>query len=119
MIQQIITSFISTVHMIQRVVRSVRQRLQWLAGKGRSAEEFVQRYAQRERDTWAYDESKAHLRRREMIMAALGERTFTSAVEVGCAEGFLTVALASRAAQLVACDLAPEAVRRTRDVART
>jgi len=104
----------SVFDQIQRLTGYAWRRIRWACSKGWPATEFDRRYARQEQDVWAYEQSTTHRRRRELILAVLGEKTFAAVFEAGCAEGFITAALAPRAAMLTACDLAPEAVRRTR-----
>jgi len=48
-------------------------------------------------------------------MAALPRETFGAALEVGCAEGFLSEYLSARVAHLIACDLSREAISHARE----
>ncbi len=98
--------------------RRLRREWLWLAGRGWSAGDFAERYASRDADVWGYRASPMHQRRAESILAALPQARFATALEVGCAEGFLSERLARRADRVVACDLSAEAVRRARENCR-
>lgn len=99
-------------------LRAQARRLRWLAGRGWSAADFEARYGSGRSDAWGYRESPEHRRRAEFILAALPEDRFEAALEVGCAQGFLTERLAPRAQKLVACDLNRHAVERARETCR-
>jgi SAM-dependent methyltransferase len=51
-------------------------------------------------------------------MAALPKPRFSTALEVGCSQGFLTERLAPRAERVLACDISAEAVRQARENCR-
>jgi SAM-dependent methyltransferase len=94
--------------------RRWRRQLRWLAGRGWSAEDFAERYAARGADAWGYRESDQHGRRAEWIFGALPQARFANALEVGCAQGFLSERLAARVDRLIACDISPDAVGQAR-----
>lgn len=98
--------------------RRWRRELRWLAGRGWGAEDFAGRYASREADAWGYRDSPLHESRAELVLAALPRAHFAKALEVGCAEGFLSERLAPLADRLIACDISAEAVRRAREACR-
>ena len=98
--------------------RRWRRQTRWWLGRGWSAEDFADRYARPAADSWGYRDSPAHARRADWILAALPEARFASALEVGCAQGFLTERLAPRVERLIACDISPEAVRQARENCR-
>jgi len=87
-----------------------RRKLRWLLGRGWSAQDFAARYAAGGADAWGYRNSPQHLARAEFILAALPDERFEQALEVGCAQGFLSERLATRVDRLIACDISPEAV---------
>src|SRR5205085_383932 len=100
------------------MLRRWRRRLRWLAGYGWSAEDFAQRYATDAADAWGYADSAEHGRRAEWILDALPGPRFGTALEVGCAQGFLSQRLAARADRLIACDISAEAIRRASENCR-
>ncbi len=95
-----------------------RRKARWWIGRGWSAEDFADRYAGVTADSWGYRDSPAHRRRADWILAALPKPRFATALEVGCAQGFLTERLAPRVERLIACDISPEAVRQARENCR-
>jgi SAM-dependent methyltransferase len=92
-----------------------RRKLRWLAGRGWTAQDFAARYAGGGADAWGYRDAPQHRARAEFILAALPAARFARALEVGCAQGFLSERLAARVDRLVACDISPEAVARARE----
>jgi SAM-dependent methyltransferase len=91
-------------------IRQWRRKLRWFTGRGWSADDFAQRYARGRGDAWGYRGSSQHQERLGLILAALPEGRFQKALEVGCAQGFLTERLATRADRLIACDISAEAI---------
>ena len=91
-----------------------RRRLRWLLGRGWSAQDFAARYAAGGADAWGYRNSPQHLARADFILAALPAERFERALEVGCAQGFLSERLATRVGRLTACDISPEAIARAK-----
>jgi SAM-dependent methyltransferase len=87
-------------------------------GRGWDAADFAERYARGEDDAWGYRDSPQHLRRVELILAALPSERFETALEAGCAQGFLTERLAPRVDRLVACDISSSAVEQARENCR-
>ena len=61
-------------------------------------------------DAWGYRDSPRHLARADFLLAALPDERFARALEVGCAQGFLSERLAARAGRLIGCDLSAEAI---------
>ena len=104
--------------MAELFLRRWQRRLRWLAGRGWSAEDFAQRYAAPVADAWGYRDSPQHQRRADWILAALPRDRFERALEVGCAQGFLSERLAGRVDHLIACDISAEAIRRARENCR-
>jgi SAM-dependent methyltransferase len=75
--------------------------------------EFERMYA-RESDPWGLGSSEYERGKRAETVAALGSGRHDRALEVGCATGELTAALAALCEHLVACDFSPFAVAATR-----
>ena len=96
-------------------IRQWRRKLRWLLGRGWSAEDFAQRYGNSGGDAWGYRGASKHERRAEWIVSALPDRRFAKALEVGCAQGFLTERFAERADRVIACDISAEAIRQARE----
>jgi SAM-dependent methyltransferase len=96
-------------------IRQWRRKLRWLLGRGWSAEDFAQRYGNSGGDAWGYRGASKHERRAEWIVSALPARRFTKALEVGCAQGFLTERFAERADRVIACDISAEAIRQAQE----
>ena len=92
-----------------------RRKLRWLLGRGWSAQDFAARYAAGAADAWGYRNSPQHLARADFILAALPAERFERALEVGCAQGFLSERLAARVELLIACDISPEAIARAKE----
>jgi 2-polyprenyl-3-methyl-5-hydroxy-6-metoxy-1,4-benzoquinol methylase len=90
----------------------ITRRLRTLLGLGWSAAEFERRYQAKSENAWGYKDNPEHAARARRIQQAFPARPVLHLFEAGCAEGFLTRQLAARAAQVTACDLSPEAVRR-------
>ncbi|MEP7019204.1 MAG: bifunctional PIG-L family deacetylase/class I SAM-dependent methyltransferase [Pseudonocardiales bacterium] len=65
-------------------------------------------------DPWGLQERFYEQRKRELLCAALPRARFGRAFEPGCATGLLTVRLASRCDEVLACDVADRAVAQTR-----
>lgn len=63
-------------------------------------------------DPWSFETSLYEQQKYHATLAALGERRFSSALEVGCSIGVLTRRLAGCCDQLVAVDFAATAVAR-------
>lgn len=99
-------------------LRDKARRLRWLLGQGWSAADFGARYASGGGDVWGYRQSPIHRARADFILSALPAERFQNALEVGCAQGFLSERLAARADRLVACDLSGEAVAQARQACR-
>jgi SAM-dependent methyltransferase len=99
-------------------IRQWRRKLRWLLGRGWSAEDFAERYGNSGGDAWGYRSSTLHEERLERILAALPEGRFQKALEIGCAQGFLTERLAERVDRLIACDISAEAIAGARENGR-
>lgn len=66
-------------------------------------------------DPWGLESLWYEARKRDLMMAALPETRYQSALEAGCANGMLTERLAGRCDALVAVDLVPRAIEHTRE----
>jgi predicted TPR repeat methyltransferase len=100
------------------LLQRLRRKLRWLAGRGWTAQDFAQRYQTNTIDAWGYRGTPVHQRPAQRIVAALPRERFGEALEVGCAEGFLSEVLAAHADHLIACDFSDEAIRRARENCR-
>ncbi len=65
-------------------------------------------------DPWGFEGSFYEERKRALTTAVLGRPRYGSVVEIGCADGLLTSALAARADEVVAVDVSPAALDRAR-----
>ena len=65
-------------------------------------------------DPWGFASLWYEARKRDLLMAALPEPHYAHALEAGCATGMLTERLAARCDTLLAVDLVPRAIERTR-----
>jgi SAM-dependent methyltransferase len=74
----------------------------------------MDRVFSRGEDPYGYARSPYETARLEAMEAALGERCYARAVEVGCAEGFFTQRLAGRCEKVAAVDISPVALERAR-----
>lgn len=99
---------------LHRAIVRFRNRVSWRLGYGHSAGVFVERYRSTIADAWGYLLDPVHEERVECILKAIPENTLGTILEVGCAEGFVTRRLSSRATEVVACDISDEAIRRAR-----
>lgn len=61
-------------------------------------------------DPWRLDTSHYERRRLELLLACLGRPHYPRVLEIGCATGQLSVALAERADEVVAVDASPRAL---------
>jgi len=68
-------------------------------------------------DAWATQGSFYERRRRDLVMALLGRPSYPRALEVGCANGYLTSALCERVGHLSALDVSGTAVAHARALA--
>ena len=83
------------------------------AGPGLECAGFRRPLRQRRRRL-GYRNSPRHIARAEFLIAALPAERFARALEVGCAQGFLSERLAGRVERLIACDISAEAVAQAR-----
>lgn len=74
---------------------------------------FDATYERRE-DPWGFTSRWYEERKRALTLAVLPERSFARAFEVGCSIGVLTAELAERCDELLAVDVAAEAIARAR-----
>lgn len=65
-------------------------------------------------DPWNNGGSFYEGRRRELILAMLGSTRYRRVLELGCADGFLTAALVTRADEVLSCDTSSQAVAAAR-----
>ncbi len=93
----------------------ITRRLRTLLGRGWNAAEFERRYRAKPENAWGYQNNPEHAARVRRILQSLPHAPVQHLLEAGCAEGFLTRQLATRAMQVTACDLSAEAVRRARE----
>lgn len=61
-------------------------------------------------DPFGYRSRWYEVRKRSLLMASLTQRTFQRGWELGCSNGVLTEALASRCEHLLATDISPRAI---------
>lgn len=88
------------------------KRLRWIFGYGWSASEFQNRYASDREDAWGYTNNPLHSERLVRTLTKVPAEISGTILEVGCAEGFVTRQLSTRATRVVACDLSVEAIQR-------
>jgi 2-polyprenyl-3-methyl-5-hydroxy-6-metoxy-1,4-benzoquinol methylase len=84
-----------------------------MKSSSRKALHFEQLY-RADPDPWNFATSAYEQQKYHATLAALGDRRFTRALEVGCSIGVLTERLAGRCEQLLALDFAPSAVAAAR-----
>jgi len=65
-------------------------------------------------DPWGFASLWYEARKRDLLMATLPEPRYARALEAGCATGLLTERLAARCDALLAIDMMPRAIERTR-----
>ncbi len=102
------------MHYIARKWLQIRRRLRWALGWGWDLTDFADRYAGRASDSWSYANDSTHLSRLQRILNVLSPLEGKKVLELGCAEGFITQAIAQHAQQVTACELSPLAAERTR-----
>ncbi|MGB3258615.1 MAG: PIG-L family deacetylase [Ornithinimicrobium sp.] len=96
-----------------------QQRLPTLS-QGVRADQHAARAAEFDRmydggsDPWGNGSSFYEERRRNLVLAMLGARRYRRVLELGCADGYLTSALAGRADEVVALDTSARAVAAAR-----
>jgi SAM-dependent methyltransferase len=78
-------------------------------GRRVGADRFERLYAANS-DPWDYRTSVYEREKYAATLAALGDRSFARALEVGCANGVFTRRLAARCEQVVAIDYSPRAL---------
>ena len=81
----------------------------FFSSQSRSAQHFDEHYA-RHPGGWDFDESWYERRKRGLLLAALPRERFHSALELGCATGALTAALAERCEAILGVDAAASAI---------
>lgn len=65
-------------------------------------------------DPWSVHSSWYERRKRDLVLASLGQPRYAAALELGCGLGQITAPLASRCDKLHAVDLSPNAIERCR-----
>ena len=81
---------------------------------GRLEQAYFDDLYRRDPDPWDFATSAYERDKYADTLAALGERRFDRALEVGCSIGVFTEALAARCRELVAVDVSPAAVESAR-----
>ncbi len=81
----------------------------------RTDPELFERLYRQRRDPWDFETSAYETAKYEHTIAALGERRYERAVELGCSIGVLTERLAERCMELVALDPSPTALAAARE----
>ncbi|NQX13277.1 PIG-L family deacetylase [Microbacteriaceae bacterium VKM Ac-2855] len=77
--------------------------------------DYFEALYERHEDPWGYTGRWYEHRKRALTLAALPDRGYSSALEIGCSIGILAEELAARCDRLLAIDSAAEAVRRSRE----
>jgi SAM-dependent methyltransferase len=72
--------------------------------------EFFERLYGRDEDPWGFASSEYERDKYDHTLAALGERRFGRALEVGCSIGVFTARLAERSDELFGIDVSPRAL---------
>lgn len=90
----------------------IERRVRRLLGRGWGASEFIKRYAANYSDAWGYRGNPAHAERSRRVLEGFRGSNPQRLLELGCAEGFLTLPLRQLAGEVVSCDLSAEAVSR-------
>lgn len=65
-------------------------------------------------DPWGFAASFYESRKRALLLAVLRRDSYDAALEIGCADGLLTVDLAGRCTSITSLDVSEEAIRRAR-----
>ncbi|GAB3603920.1 bifunctional PIG-L family deacetylase/class I SAM-dependent methyltransferase [Microbacterium aureliae] len=85
---------------------------------GTLPQQYFEDFFGRHDDPWGFDSRWYEERKRAALLAALPARGLGRVLEIGCATGALTAALAPRADAVVAADIAQAAIDRARDRVR-
>ncbi|MEU7632851.1 SAM-dependent methyltransferase [Nocardia sp. NPDC049220] len=80
----------------------------------RSDPEFFDAKYRADPDPWNFDTDWYEIRKRKLLMALLPRPRYHAALEPGCANGHITLALAQRCDRVVATDIAPRALELAR-----
>jgi protein-L-isoaspartate O-methyltransferase len=70
-------------------------------------------------DPWSYESDAVSRERRRLLLEILPPRSYARLLEIGCAEGWMTLPLSNRAEELVAADISGVALGRARDRCRS
>jgi SAM-dependent methyltransferase len=81
------------------------------AGRYHTAARFDRLFRNRP-DPWRYSACPISERRHQLILDTLPRQRYTRLLEIGCAEGWMTLSLATRADELVAADISRVALAR-------
>jgi SAM-dependent methyltransferase len=87
--------------------------------RGRTPLVAFERIYQDDPDPWGYASDRYERDKYQRTLAALGERRFTSALEVGCSIGVFTALLAPRCDAVIAIDPSLTALARARERLRS
>jgi SAM-dependent methyltransferase len=86
-------------------------------GRYHTAARFDRLFA-RASDPWGYRDDPVSEERRALILRTLPRDHYPRLLELGCAEGWMTLPLSTRAAELVAADISRVALERARERCR-
>jgi len=102
--------------MIHPLLRQVKNLVRWLlwGGKVQSRSSLERLY--RKVDPWGYRQNPDDQLRKDKILAALGDRQFKRALDLGCGEGWITQDLPAE--EIVGVDISSQAIERARQTAR-
>ena len=73
---------------------------------------FFDKLYTKQADPWSYKGSELSERRRDLILQALPRKAYLSLLEIGCAEGWMSPMLASRAERFTGLDISKCALER-------
>ena len=90
---------------------------QQVFGRYHTAKRFDRLFARRS-DPWGYHSDPVSEERRELVLKTLPRNRYHRLLEIGCAEGLITLSLANRADELVAADISCVALGRARENCR-
>ena len=90
-----------------------------MSGSGRQSQQFFERRYREQADPWQFASNPYELSRYTATLNALRAPRYGNAYEPGCSVGVLTAELAKRCDRLIACDIAPTAVRQARERCET
>ena len=99
---------------LHRISASILLRVRRCLGQGFKGAFFERFYSAMPDDAWAYGRNAFHEERFRFIVDAIPADSLGRVLEVGCAEGHMTLHLARRVRSVVALDISEEAIRRAR-----